>query len=494
MLGIASVLSGRMLRRAALGLVSATIACTACAPVRPDRVEAAKQAPPALAPCMLEGVSEQARCGAIRVPEDPSYPQGRQLEIHFAILPAKGGDPMPDPIVPLLGGPGEDAISDASVFADRFAALRDRRDLLLVDQRGTGRSAPLYCDLHAGADAATSLRHLFPAAGARHCLDASSVHADLRQYTYAHVAHDLEQVRRALGYGPLNLSGGSYGTRAALVYLRAYPRSVRTAYLGSVVPLDVATPLTMARSADAVRERVFRACEGDAACSAAFPRLRHEFAAIDARLSAGEVRVELPAHAGTATLTRGRVAEWFRARTYRPADAAELPWLVHQAYTGNWSPIVEGILEGARNSASALDFGLFLAVTCREDVAFIDEPAIARETRGTFLGDYRVRQQQAACAGWPRDPLPEDYRAQVRTGIPTMFVSGDSDAASPLWFTARVAPGFSDRVEIVARHQGHTEWSPCIADRYERFVRSGATRGIDTTPCADRTRPPFRLH
>jgi hypothetical protein len=249
----------------------------------------------------------------------------------------------------------------------------------------------------------------------------------------------------------------------------------------------------MARSADAVRERVFRSCEQDAACSAAFPRLRRDFAAIDMRLAAGEVKVELRGHAGSAVLPHGRVAEWFRSRTYRPAQAAELPWLVEQAYAGNWAPIAEGILENARSGASALDFGLFLAVTCREDVAFIDEPAIARETAGTFLGDYRVREQQSACQGWPRDALPDGYRTSVHTAIPTMFVSGDSDAASPLWFTARVVPGFSNRVEIVAHHQGHTEWSPCIADRYERFVVSGSVHGIDASPCTDRERPPFRL-
>jgi pimeloyl-ACP methyl ester carboxylesterase len=211
--------------RAAPLLVPVVIACVACIPARTER--AAGQASAALTSCALDGVPGPARCGAIQVPEDPARPLGRQLAIHFAVLPATGGKALPDPIVPLLGGPGEAAIGDAAMYAERFAALRDQRDLLLVDQRGTGRSAPLQCDLHAGVDVATSLQHLFPSAGARRCLQAMSARTDLRQYTYAHSARDLEQVRRALGYGPLNLSAGSYGTRAAQVYMRAYPGSVR---------------------------------------------------------------------------------------------------------------------------------------------------------------------------------------------------------------------------------------------------------------------------
>ena len=220
--------------------------------------------------------------------------------------------------------------------------------------------------------------------------------------------------------------------------------------------------------------------------------MREEFRKIDARLAAGEVRVATEGGTSVA-LPHGRVAEWFRSRLYRPSGAAELPWLIHNAHAGNWGPIAEGIRTQSDGMASALSVGLFLAITCREDVAFIRGNDIARETAGTFLGDYRVREQIAACEAWPRDPLPDGYRVPLRTRVPTMFVSGDSDAASPLWFTQRVAPGFADRVEIIARNQGHTEWSDCISQRYQRFVRDGSTGGVESTACADVARPAFRL-
>ena len=142
--------------------------------------------------------------------------------------------------------------------------------------------------------------------------------------------------------------------------------------------------------------------------------------------------------------------------------------------------------------ASALDVGTFLTLTCNDDVAFIRERDVAAATRDTFLGDYRVREQQAACRHWTSDGWPAGGRTPARSSVPTMFVSGDSDAASPLWFTARVAPGFSDRVEIIARGQGHTEWNPCLGRLYDLFVRSGATRNIDGKVCSAIPRPRFR--
>jgi hypothetical protein len=166
--------------------------------------------------------------------------------------------------------------------------------------------------------------------------------------------------------------------------------------------------------------------------------------------------------------------------------------VIHRAYLGDWRPIVDGILQVSAGLSSALSAGLFFSITCSEDVAFIRESDIEPATARTFLGDYRVRQQQAACAHWPRASLPNDYRTPVRSPAPAMFVSGDTDAASPLWFTGRVAPGFSNRFELVLRGRGHTEWADCVGRLYEQFVRSGSVRGLDAASCEAAPRPPFR--
>jgi pimeloyl-ACP methyl ester carboxylesterase len=444
-----------------------------------------------LTPCKIPGLAETANCGALNVLENPTKPGGRHLQIGVAVIPATG-TAQSDPLVPLMGGPGEDAISAAAYFVRLFAPLRSDHDILLVDQRGTGRSDTLRCDLYSADDPAVSLRDLFPPAAVKRCEQQLTARADLTQYTYVHFANDLEQVRRDLGYGKMNLVGGSYGTRAAQIFMRAYPQSVRTAYLGSVVPIDVISALTMAKSAQVALNNTLEACAAESACSAAFPNLREEFDEVMARLGKGEVRVGIPDRSGTFPIHRGRVMEWFRSMNYRPSTGAQLPWMIHRAYLGDFAPFVEGVLSNARSADAGLSFGLFFSITCSDDVAFMREEDIVRETQGTFLGDYRARQQQSACEQWPTVSQPADYRTPVRSAVPTLFVSGDLDGASPLWMTEHMAPGFSNRMEVVLRGKGHTDVTECIPGLYEQFVRRGDARGLDASACNPVPRPPFR--
>jgi pimeloyl-ACP methyl ester carboxylesterase len=433
-----------------------------------------------LSPCKLPGVTRAAKCGVVEVPENWDQPAGRKLSIAVAVIPAEKAGSHDDPIVPLMGGPSEAAISAAEYFVGQWGALMRDRDILLVDQRGAGKSAPLRCPLFDPKNPAASLRELFPVARIERCAKELSARTDLTQYTYEHFARDLEHVRRTLGYGPLNLSGGSYGTRAAQFFLRAYPQSVRTVYLGSVVPLDVITPLTMAKNAEGVRKEVFDACAADAACNAAFPNLRQEFSDIKQQLEAGK-----------APIAPGRAAEWFRSKTYRPYSSTDLPWMIHRAHAGDWSPIAASIQAGAEGANAEYSFGLFFMITCNDDVAFLREEDIARESSGTLLGDYRIRQQQAACRYWPKVSPPTN-RTPPKSAVPTLFVSGGNDPASPLWFTQRVAPNFSERAEVVVIGHGHTEWNDCIASLYEQFVNDGSVRNVRGKACDAVPRPPFK--
>ncbi len=408
-----------LVSRVWLLLLAITLQCTASA-----------QAAGNLSPCKLPGVTRAAKCGVVEVPENWDKPTGRKLSLAVAVIPAEVPGAHNDPIVPLMGGPGEDAISSAEYFIGQWGPLLRDRDLLLIDQRGTGKSGALRCPLFDPKNPAVSLRDVYPVARVERCAKELSSRTDLTQYTYTNFARDLEHVRRTLGYGQFNFSAGSYGTRAAQFYLRAYPQNVRTIYFGSVVPLDVITSLTMAKSAEGARNQMFDACAADAACNAAFPDLRKEFSEVVQQLEAGK-----------APIARGRAAEWFRSKTYRPYSSTDLPWMIHRAHAGDWSPIAKSIQSGAAGVDAEASFGLFFAITCNDDIAFIREEDIERETRGTFLGDYRVRQQQAACRYWPKVSPPTD-RTPPKSSVPALFVSGANDAASPLWFTQRVAPEF----------------------------------------------------
>ena len=447
-----------------------------------------------LSSCRLPGVAFPARCGTLDVPENPNRPEERRLGIGVAVTRDGKAAARRDPIVVLMGGPGEGAIGAAEIYAKQFASLLRDRDLLLVDQRGTGRSGALRCRVSLSDQPEAILRDLFPVAAIEKCARTLEEQADLTQYGYDRFARDLEQVRRALGYGPLNLFAGSYGTRAAQVYLRMFPESVRTAYMGSVVPIDVPSPLPFAKTEQAAIETMLSACAAESACSSSFPHLRDEFREVSARLASGPVSVTLKGADHTAALYPGRVAEWFRAKLYRPRSSAMLPWMIHRAFLGDWSPIADGIVADARESDSDFSFGLFFAITCNEDVAFIREEDIAPETQGTFLGDYRVRQQQAACKYWPKVSLPPNYRERPHSSVPAVFASGDADGGTPLWYMEHVGAGFSHRLEVVLRGQGHTEWNDCIARIYERLVVTGVLDAQKKAACGPVPRPPFKTN
>lgn len=454
--------------------------------------EIAYALPGALYSCSLPGVKRSARCGTIEIAENPDRLASRKLEIHFAVVQAASGHARPDPIVPLMGGPGESAIEAAQWAVERLAPMLNDRDLLLVDERGTGQSNALRCHFFSPDDPAENLQNLFPLVRVESCARELSTHADLAQYSYQRFADDLEKIRQALGYGQLNLYAGSYGTRAAQVFVRAHPNSVRTLYLGSVVPVDVANPLPFAKAGQVALEQTFAACASDAACHSAFPHLRDEFSQIEDRLASGKVLVKVPGHAGTVSVSKGRVAEWFRSVLYRPSSAARLPWLIDQASKGNWTPIVNGILDDQRNAENDLSLGLLLSITCTDDVPFVHEQDVVAASQKTFLGDWRLRQQQAACKVWPHSVAPASYREPIHTAVPTMFVSGDSDGGTPLWYMQHAAPGFQNRVEVVMSNRGHTEWAPCIQTLYQQFLNQGSVQRVDASACSHLSRPPFK--
>src|SRR5215470_16562333 len=137
-----------------------------------------------LSGCQLPEVKQEAKCGVVELPENPGNADGRRLTIAVAVLPATGGQALKDPIAVLMGGPGEDSIAAAAYAAERFERLRDERDILLVDSRGTGQSGALACRLFNERDPAASLRDLFPVETVRECARQASAGTDLTQYTF----------------------------------------------------------------------------------------------------------------------------------------------------------------------------------------------------------------------------------------------------------------------------------------------------------------------
>ncbi len=442
------------------------------------------------APCEIEGVEGEPRCATYPVWEDRAARAGRRILLNIVILPALGPDKAPDPVFFLAGGPGQGATTTAA-WKSQDKTVRQRRDLVLIDQRGTGRSGLLDCDLYdGGADLAKVAAAMAPIPAVRRCRDELAGKADLRLYTTALAADDLDEVRAWLGYDKINLHGGSYGTRLAQVYLKRHPATVRTAILEGVAPLTAPIPLHHARAGQRAVDQVLADCAADPACRAAFPRLRDELQEVFARLDRGvTVEVTDPRNDKKATVRpdRGLVAEGIRFLLYGDSGS-ELPLQVHRAAGGDLAPLVELALGRRLGLDGDLATGLMYSVTCAEDLPFIDDATAAEMTRGTLLGDYRIRQQKAVCEIWPRAEVGPAEREPLRSDAPVLLLSGERDPVTPPDFGEQVARHLPNSLHVVFAGGGHGGQGDCHDAILTAFLERASGRGVDTA-CAGRSQP-----
>jgi pimeloyl-ACP methyl ester carboxylesterase len=451
-----------------------------------------------LAACNDPELPKGARCGTYPVFENRAAKTGRKISLRVVVLPALGPDRRPDAVVSFAGGPGESSVGEAGFLNQDLARLRQHRDFLFVDARGTGGSSPLACpELR---DVQGFLDGFVPAGKVRACGERLRKVADLSQYTNDNAVDDVDEVRAALGYPQVNIMGGSYGTRSVLVYLRRHPDRVRTAILDGVVPTYDRAPLFFARSTQKALDGLVAECVGDAACARAFPHLQEEIAAVLAAAERQPIRVRLTdAKTGKpyeVRLARAGVAQTLRYMLYSPSSAAELPLRVHLAARGDWKPLAETGSSFARD-LSALDNAFFFGVTCAEDVPFIREEEIPAAVAGTFLGDFRIRRQQEACAGWPAAKIPASFLAPVTSDVPALVIAGERDPATPPSDGKEAARTLRHSKYVLIPDAGHGlngfKGQECINGLYVKTIEDGSVDRLDTSCVARMERPAFVL-
>ena len=450
--------------------------------------------------CRPEGAEEDMLCGVLSVWEDREAAAGRKIDLAVVVVPARTEDPDPAPVVPLAGGPGGSVTGQAAGIAKAFPEVVAKRDLLLVDQRGTGKSHPLQCSFgitpespHGAYDG------MFPLDAVEACREELGAKADLTKYTTTVAVGDLEEVRRRLGYERLNLAGGSYGTRFAQEFLRRHPGSVRTAMLQGVVSMDQRMPLHHAVDGQRSLDLLLVLCEEDPVCRGRYPRLRGELWEVLERLEEepGRATVENPFTGEPVELSVGRAmfAESLRSTLYSVPGSAEIPFIVHRAHEGDFGPFFRATLPWRVMIETELANGLYLSITCAEDVPFFTEEDAARLNAGTALGDFRTAAQRAACAVWPRAEIPGDFREPVATDLPVLIVDGELDPVTPPRYGREAAEHMPASLFVLiprAHHDydGLTN-QECIEDLILEFLDTGTTEGLDPSCVATMQRPPY---
>lgn len=398
---------------------------------------------------------------------------GVAIDIHYAVVPAMARRKADDAVFFFAGGPGQSAMDLAGALASRYQRLSQRRDLVFVDQRGTGRSAPLKCaedDERAGlrplAELADETRRQPRLRACRLALQALP-HGDLRFYTTEIAMADVEAVRLALGVPRINAIGGSYGTRAVLSYQRQFPQAVRRAVLDGVAPPDMRLPDSVGRDVQSAFDGLLAACAAEPACHQRHPHLRQQWLALLASLPRSVVLPHpVSGRLETITLHPDTLLGQVRGPLYQPALAAALPEAIAEASAGRWAPLAA--LASQPVGAGDLASGMHFSVVCSEDLG----PGAPGAASASRPGDRFAAQYQQTCADWPRGTVSPAFYTLPPAVTPTWLLSGGLDPVTPPRHGARVALALGAKARhIVVPHAGHGVTAMgCLREAVMRFI------------------------
>ncbi|MEQ8205680.1 MAG: alpha/beta fold hydrolase, partial [Woeseia sp.] len=364
----------------------------------------------------------KARCGILLRPLNPADDGSPLIDLNVAVVPALSLEPEADPFVPIAGGPGQASTEFYAAIAAAFEDIRRTRDIVLLDQRGTGQSSALDCAVNESLTTAT--------VGDKQTLDATgeclaALEHDPRYFTTSIAVQDLEALREALGYAQFNVYGISYGTRVAQHYARRFPDSVRSVILDGVVPPQLALGPAIASEAQRALDSVFERCREDAACNERFPQLAKEFAELKAQLTAEPAMVVLndPLTGRRDTLEFGtaELAGALRLLSYHPSTIALMPLLIHEAANGNLAPIAGQYLQNTGSLSESISIGMHNAVVCTEDIPFVKVDADERAALGqTYIGPVLLDSMRIACSIWPTGLIDDDFKLPLATDLPVL--------------------------------------------------------------------------
>jgi pimeloyl-ACP methyl ester carboxylesterase len=433
----------------------------------------------------------EAQCGSYAVPENPAAPDGRRIELALAWIPADAdAEVAPDPVFLLAGGPGQAAKAVYPAAAAAFDDVLDHRNVILLDQRGTGDSNPLSCDLDEDVEPTSEAA----VRATRQCRDALSKKADLRFYTTTDAVRDLESVRKALGVEQVNLVGVSYGTRVAQQYAMRHPDHTRTIVLDSVAPNELILGNDFATNLEQALDLQFAQCAKSDACTRQVGDPRAQLDALMATLrtdpplvryrdpSTGVVREE--------RLEPEMVAGLFRMYAYMPMAAALLPLQIHEAAQGRYDNLAALAHMLSENIEGQMAMGMQLSVVCAEDAHGLKEDPAAE---GTLLGNQLTGFLAKQCEVWPKGDMPADFHQPLSTDVPALVLEGELDPVTPPRYGEQVVRTLPNGRLLVLRGQGHNVFGVgCMPELMGRFIASADAKSLEAK-CLDELAytPPF---
>jgi pimeloyl-ACP methyl ester carboxylesterase len=439
--------------------------------------------------CHLPGTEEALRCIRLAVPLDHHAP-GETLNLHVTVAPALRESARRDPLFLLAGGPGEAGSDLVPLLNTTFRKVRATRDIVLIDQRGTGLSGKLDCKPGKNAETATEDELLDQT---RACIKGLNKRFNL--YTTEQAARDIDSVRSALGYGRINVWGGSYGSRLAQAYARLYPGSVRALVLDGVAAPDQVVPAG-AHDAQAALDALFKQCGDDPVCATAFPNLRSEFQALATRLAAAPAALSLPdprtAETSKINMTSMRFLGTVQNILYSQADSRRLPFLIHSAYQDRWQPFIARSNIASDFASEGPAMPLHLAVVCAEDFPRLTPQLLAEDTRGSFLSAEQIMRIGKMCDAMAVPAVP--YKEPAMIEAPVLLLSGALDPVTPPRRAESARKFMKNAQHLVVKNGGHIVSSLGCAPRLLRQYLDQPAAPLKADCLNDIPAPTFQLN
>lgn len=493
--------NGKMRKSGILLLTAAAVALSACSPkpANEGSESARKWGSISFEPCALEGTqgldAEKAYCAEYEVPEDPANANGRKIKLNLAMLPAAnpGKD---DPIVFLAGGPGQAAVEYGSYAGLILSQANRNRDILLVDQRGTGKSNPLSCpDSEKQFEAVdVTLTPTQQLEAMKSCHAEIAKKADTRFYTTANFVDDLERIRKAIGAKQYNLVGISYGTRSAQKYAAAYPANVRSMVLDGVAPNNLVIGGDFARQLDNALKKQDEYCAKNASCTKSYgSNLSERLRALRVKLDSAPVTVQVrdreTNQVKDVRINGEKLASLVQKLAYQPEAMSILPLLIRTAEEGDYQPL-GALMNSAGAESNGIEAGLYMSVTCAEDMP---RWTVSSEANQYLLGRDVRSEFDAACKLWPAGKMPADFATTPVLQIPTLMLSGDLDPVTPPSYVETIIKQFPNGRSLVLKGSGHGSMTRgCTSRLVGQFIDRGEAKSIDAK-CLDSLGfiPPF---
>ncbi|VEE62165.1 Tripeptidyl aminopeptidase precursor [Shewanella putrefaciens] len=429
--------------------------------------------------CYVEGVSDRLNCGFVTVPENPNKPDGKQIQVHYVVLPAVKNVNHEEALLAIAGGPGQSAIDNAAGFDSMLNKVRQQRDILLIDQRGTGRSNPLNCDSGPQSPLAIDEDNVDTLVEAQKCRD-QFPDTDVTQYGSLNAVQDFEAVRAKLGYKKLHLYGISYGTRMAQLYMRLYPEHLATVTIDGIVPMQQSV-LEIGSAIERGFDLLFKDCQETAACHAEFPELKAEFDQVVAKLSQGPVMEQVhdpvTGEKTLLTMTRSKFYGAIRMALYQTNVRALVPHAIHQAAKGNYQPLLGLFALTTDNAGMAM--GMHASVVCGEDMHRIT-PAMREQAKNSYVGKTMLESLETSCSVWKVPAVDASFSEPIKSDIPTLLLSGEIDPATPPSWGELAMEKLTNAKHFVAPYATHgVAYQSCANNLIAELVRTGSVKDLD---------------